>query len=292
MKSGYLYVLVHPSDPNLYKVGQTTRHPQQRLVEHNSDFAKLAGRIVKETGQKWEIKTFIAVPDTNWAEAVFWSVTGLADIPYRGGVEVERMDWKTVEAGLKAAEKAGVRPPPKVPDHVYANTAWIKKRLEGRGITLIGYVKSKRSGRNNFQCSRGHEWRTRPNDVAEGQGCPQCGMGERTPEQVRQATPSGVLCLLLHPDKPGLVKIGLTCETLEHSWAETVWGDWIVHRYRSVEEPALAETLIWELLGHPLPDDREIRIDLHMAEQAFREIHYRLEGEIALAEKAKETLIG
>jgi hypothetical protein len=33
MKSGYLYVLVHPSDPDLYKVGQTTRLPQERLVE-------------------------------------------------------------------------------------------------------------------------------------------------------------------------------------------------------------------------------------------------------------------
>jgi hypothetical protein len=37
MESGYLYVLVHPSDPDLYKVGQTTRHPQERLVEHNCD---------------------------------------------------------------------------------------------------------------------------------------------------------------------------------------------------------------------------------------------------------------
>ena len=76
MKSGYLYVLVHPSDPDLYKVGQTTRHPQERLVEHNSDYSKHAGRIVKETGQKWELKTYIAVPDPNWAETVFWGATG------------------------------------------------------------------------------------------------------------------------------------------------------------------------------------------------------------------------
>ena len=289
MKSGYLYVLVHPSDPNLYKVGQTTRHPEERLVEHNSNYAKLAGRIVKETGQKWELKTYFAVPDTNWAEIVFWGATGLADIPYRGGVEVERMDWKIVEAGLKAAKEAGVRPPPTVPDYVYANTSWVKKRLEGRGIILIGSVKSKRSGKNNFQCSNGHEWRATPGHVAEGKGCPQCGMGERTREQIKQATDSGVLCLLLHPDKPGLVKVGLTYGTLEQSWAENVWGDWQVHRYRSVEEPALAESLIWELLGYPLPHDREpISIDLHIAEQAFREIHYRLDSEIALAEKAKE----
>jgi hypothetical protein len=89
MKSGYLYVLVHPSDPDLYKVGQTTRLPQERLVEHNSDYSKHAGRIVKETGQKWELKTYIAVPDPNWAETVFWEATGLAEIPFRGGIEVQ-----------------------------------------------------------------------------------------------------------------------------------------------------------------------------------------------------------
>src|SRR5262249_59365699 len=100
MKSGYLYVLAHPSDPDLYKVGQTTRHPQERLVEHNSDYSKHAGRIVKETGQKWELKTYIAVPDPNWAETVFWGATGWADIPYRGGIEVERREWKRVQAGV------------------------------------------------------------------------------------------------------------------------------------------------------------------------------------------------
>ena len=157
MKSGYLYVLVHPSDPDLYKVGQTTRLPQERLVEHNSDYSKHAGRIVKETGQKWELKTYIAVPDPIWAEAVFWDATGLADIPFRGGIEVARIERKLVQAALKAAKKAGVRPPPKpLPDYVYANTAWMKKRLEGRGIILIGRVNSKTSGRNNFQCSNGH----------------------------------------------------------------------------------------------------------------------------------------
>jgi hypothetical protein len=40
--------------------------------------------------------------------------------------------------------------------------------------------------------------------------------------------------------------------------------------------------LIWELLGYPLPNDREpISIDLHIAEQAFRGLHYRLRSEIA-----------
>ena len=122
MKSGYLYVLVHPSEPDLYKVGQTTRHPEKRLIEHNSNYAEYAGRIVKETGQKWELKTYIAVPDPNWAETVFWGATGLAEMPFRGGIEVQRMEWKLVQAGLKAAKKAGVRPPPKpLPENVWGS---------------------------------------------------------------------------------------------------------------------------------------------------------------------------
>jgi hypothetical protein len=287
MKSGYLYVLVHPSDPDLYKVGQTTRLPQRRLVEHNSDYSKHAGRIVKETGQKWELKTYIAVPDTNWAETVFWGATSWANIPSLGGIEVQRMEWKEVQAGLEAVKKAGVRPPEPMPDWVYAYTASMRKRLEGRGITLIGHVKSMVSGRNNFQCSNGHEWRTIPNNVAEGEGCPQCGMGQRTPEEIRQAAKSGALYLLIHPDKPGFVKIGLTYRS--QCYSEDIWDGWQAHRSQNVEEPALAESLIWELLGHPLPNDREpILIDLHIAEQAFRHLHYRLRTEIALAEKAKE----
>ncbi|RDV04504.1 GIY-YIG nuclease family protein [Undibacter mobilis] len=286
MKAGYIYVLVHPSDPNLYKIGQTVRAPQERLAEHNGDYAKHAGQIVKETGQKWVLKTFIPVPDTDFAEAVFWRATGFTEIPGRGGVEIERMEWKLVEACLKAAEEAGVKPPPKpLPDYVYANNAWMKKRLEGRGIALLGNVKSKASGRNDFQCSNGHVWRTIPNNVAEGEGCPQCGIGKRSPDEIRKAANSGVLCLLIHPDKPGLVKIGLTYKTLQQSQAENDWGDWIVHRYRSVEEPTLAESLVWQMLSHPMPNEREaVKIDLHAVEQAFRELHYRLVREIALAE--------
>lgn len=290
MKSGYLYVLVHPSDPNLYKVGQTTRHPEKRLVEHNSDFAKHAGRIVKETGQKWAIKTYIPVPDTNWAESTFWSATGLADLPYREGIEVERMEWSLVETGLNAAKKAGRCPPSKLPDYVYANTAWVKKRLEGRGITLLGHVKSKTSGRNNFRCDNGHEWRTIPKLLARGRGCPVCGMGEQSLEEIREAEKSGVLLLLVHPDRPGLIKIALRHQTLAECSDEDTREGWEIHRYRSVDEPALAESIIWKLVGHPLPLDRgPIRVDLEHAEQAFRKLHDREVEEIALVERTKET---
>ena len=216
MKHGYLYVLVHPSDPNLYKIGQTTRHPEKRLVEHNSNYEEYTGQIVKKTGQEWEIKTYITVPDPNWAETVFWGATPLADIPFRQGIEVEKMEWEWVQAGLEAAKKAGITPSSKpLPNWVYAYTAWMNKRLEGRGITLMGQVRSMISGTATFRCSNGHEWRTRCVKVAEGDGCPQCGIGVREPEEIWHAAKLGYLCLLTHPDKPGCIKIGLTYRTLQ-----------------------------------------------------------------------------
>ena len=291
MKSGYIYVLVHPSDPDLYKIGITTRKPEHRLNEHNSNHEEYTGQIVKETGQKWELKEFHAVSDPYWAESVFWGTTPFADIPYRYGVEVERMDWDQVQKGLNAAKKAGVRPGPgQVPDHVYAYTASIRKRLEGRGISLLGYVRSITSGKANFRCSNGHEWRTKPNLVGEGQGCPKCGIGERDPEEIRKRIKAGVIYLLTHPDKPGFVNIGLGYGAPEEIFGERPWGGWEAHRYRNVEEVTLAESLIWELLGKPLPHEREpIKINLGEAEDAFRKLVYTMREEIALAEKAKES---
>ncbi len=190
---------------------------------------------------------------------------------------------------MDAAKKAGVRPQPKLDDHVYAYTAWMNKRLKGRDITLLGHVRSK-FGKSNFQCSNGHEWRTVPNNVAEGEGCPQCGIGEKDPEEIRQAIKVGILCLLIHPDKPGVIKIGLTYSTREQSCEENAWDDWQIHRYRNVEEPILAESIIWDLLGYPLPHDREpINLDLGKAEQAFRDLIYQMRSVIALAEMAKEN---
>jgi T5orf172 domain-containing protein len=84
MKSGYLYVLVHPSDPDLYKIGVTILHPEERLAQHNRHYEEHAGQIVKETGQKWDLKTYITVSDPYWAEGAFWAATPFADIPYRG----------------------------------------------------------------------------------------------------------------------------------------------------------------------------------------------------------------
>lgn len=88
---------MHPSAPDLYKIGVTIRQPEKRLAHHNSQFEKAVGRIVKETGQKWELKTVIAVPDIYWAESAFWGETPFPLFYPYDGVEVERMDWPMVQ---------------------------------------------------------------------------------------------------------------------------------------------------------------------------------------------------
>lgn len=102
---------MHPSDPDLYKIGVTVLQPEKRLAQHNNQHDKYAGQVVKETGQKWELKTYIAVPDPYWAERAFWGATPFPDLPFRRGVEIEKMDWPLVQKGLDAAKKAGIRPP-------------------------------------------------------------------------------------------------------------------------------------------------------------------------------------
>ena len=290
MKPGYIYVLTHPSDPDLYKIGITTRTPRERLAQHNSDYSQLAGRIVKETGQIWELKEYHPVPDPYYSESVFWSTTRFVDMPYRRGVEIETMSWEEVEGALDAAKNAGLRPPPpKQPDHVYAYTAQIRKRLEGRGIALVGYVRSIGSGKSVFRCINGHQWRTTPRLVGEGEGCPECGIGERDPEEIMEMIKAGVVCLLTHPDKPGYVNIGVGYGTLEEVCRERHWDDWEVHRYRNVEETDLAEKIIWDLLSEPLPHDREpIQKRLDIAEGAFRKLIYVMREEIANEERRRE----
>lgn len=280
MKSGYIYVLVHPSEPDLYKIGVTTRTLEQRLTQHNTAYNEYTDKIVKETGQKWRIKEFHKVPDVYYAETVFWGATPFANIPYLNGIEVQKMSWEEVQKGLEAALKAGIRPNPteQLPDYVYAYTARMKKRLEGRGITLIGYVKSMVSGKANFRCDNGHEWRTRCMPVAQGEGCPECGIGERTKVEIERAIKAADLCLMTHPDKPELVRIELDYEDKQ-------WGDWVVHRHRYVEEATLAESLIWQLLGHTQTEDHVLKIELSIAEQAIRDLDSLVKSEIALVEK-------
>ena len=83
MKSaGYLYVLTHPSNPNLYKIGVTIREVNKRLAEHNRKSEEYTSQIFIKTGLKWEIKTYISVADVYWAELAFWGATPLSSIPF------------------------------------------------------------------------------------------------------------------------------------------------------------------------------------------------------------------
>jgi hypothetical protein len=92
VKSGFLYVLTHPSDPYLIKVGMTTRNPEVRLKEHNSQFDKAAGKVVKATGQEWVIKEIFAVEDTYNAESAFFHRSPLTESPYA----LRKQDWGQV----------------------------------------------------------------------------------------------------------------------------------------------------------------------------------------------------
>ncbi len=294
MKSGYICVFTHPSNPNLYKIGSTTVKPEKLLARLNSNNKGYAGQIVKDTNQKWELKEYHAVADPNWAKSVFWGNTQFADIPFRGSSDIEQMDWNEVQTALEAAKKAGVRPgPPPLEDYVYAYTASIRNRLKGRGITLIGHVRSMVSGKSDFQCDNGHKWRTTPILVGEGQGCPECGMGEQDPKEILAKIQAGAICLLTHPDKEGFVNIKVEYASPEDDYEGNRGMNsdgWVVHRFRNVEEVSLAESIAWKLLGKPLPHNRTpIKMNLSEAEDAFRSLIYKVREEIALREKAKEV---
>ncbi len=172
MKSGYLYVLVHPSDPDLYKIGVTILHPEKRLAQHNRQYEEYAGQIVKETGQKWELRIYIAVPDPYWAERAFWGATHFPEIPYRGGIEVEKMEWQLVQKGLDAAKKAGVRPGP-LRKKSLRDREWMIGQLEETGITMIGRYRGLVTG-VEFQCEKGHVFKESPGLVANRKSCPCC----------------------------------------------------------------------------------------------------------------------
>jgi hypothetical protein len=173
MNSGYLYVLAHPSDPDLYKIGVTVLHPEKRLDQDNRNFEEYAGKIVKETGQNWELKTYIAVPDPYWAEKAFWGATPFPNIPGLRGIEVLRMEWQLVQKGLNAAQIAGVRSPPLPPTSPVRNREWMLTQLEGTGITMIG-----RYGglirHTEFQCAKGHVFKESAGHLSYRKSCPCC----------------------------------------------------------------------------------------------------------------------
>jgi len=175
MKSGYLYVLTHPSNPSLIKVGRTTRKPEERLAQHNRDHTRLAGQIVKDTGQEWELKEAISVPDPVFAEAVFWDTTGLHRFEHK---EVTHMEWGLVQMCLNKAKKAGIKPRPKVSATRVRNREWMLEQLEGTGITMIGHYRGLITG-IEFECDRGHAFKEMAGRVAYRLTCPICDTEEK-----------------------------------------------------------------------------------------------------------------
>lgn len=173
MKRGFLYVLVHPSAPDLYKIGVTVLQPEKRLAQHNRQHEKAAGRVVKETGKEWQLMPFIAVHDIYHAERAFWGATWIADVPGRGGVEVVNLDWTSVQAGLAAAEKAGVRPLLTPRTKPVRNQDWMLKELEGTGIAMTGrYGGLVRY--TEFRCEKGHVFKESAGLLANFKSCPCC----------------------------------------------------------------------------------------------------------------------
>jgi hypothetical protein len=169
MKPGYLYMLTHPSNPELFKVGVTILDPKKRLAQHNTQFDKYAGKVVKETGQKWELKNIIEVPDVYWAERKFWGATHWPEIPGTRGVEVLPMKWELVQRAFEAAAKAGVRPP-ELP-RIVRNSDWLREQLAGTGIMLTRPYRGLIT-QVEFRCAAGHVFIESPGLLAHKKSCP------------------------------------------------------------------------------------------------------------------------
>jgi hypothetical protein len=183
VKPGFIYVLIHPSDPNLIKVGMTTRNPEVRLKEHNTHFDKAAGKVVEATGQDWVIKEFFPVEDVYNAETAFYYRYPLTDIPVgRGRSEVLKLSgdvitWDWVQEGLELAKSIGVRrdtsQPPIPKPKPKKGAKWIESQLKdsglrpfkgfGNGITKV-----------EFECSEGHIFKLDGLTLVRFPFCPIC----------------------------------------------------------------------------------------------------------------------
>ncbi len=111
-RDGFLYILRHPDrtftnfglrdEEHLFKIGVTTRTLKVRLKQHNTDFTKVAGMVVQETGRLWEVQEVYSVQDVYLAERIFWSNSPFADMPFLGGVEVMPMKPEDVQKSIDA----------------------------------------------------------------------------------------------------------------------------------------------------------------------------------------------
>ena len=167
-QSGYLYVLSHPSDKDLFKIGITRRDPKIRLQEHNTQLDKAAGKVVAETGQHWILKEAVKVADVYLAENVFWQRTPVADIPHLRETELVKIagtggfDYQWILDGLEEAKKAKARsdtsiaPIPKTTPNRGAE--WIASQLVGSGIRPMKTV-GNGTTKVWFVCSKDHQFK-------------------------------------------------------------------------------------------------------------------------------------
>jgi hypothetical protein len=186
VKPGFIYVLIHPSDPNLIKVGMTTRNPKVRLKEHNTQFDKAAGRIVRDTGQDWVIKEFFAVKDVYNAESVFYNRRPLNFPKFgigRGGrteiiklIDSGDITWDWVQEGLELAKSIGVRrdvlQPPNLKPKPKKGSEWIKNQLKDSGLKpLKGFGGIQKV---EWMCSEGHIFKLDGRTLVRFPFCPIC----------------------------------------------------------------------------------------------------------------------
>jgi predicted GIY-YIG superfamily endonuclease len=170
-KPGLIYVLTHSSMREVFKVGVTAQKVEKRLAQHNSNYSQVVGQVVKETGIKWEIKEYHPVSDIYTAEAVFWAATGIADIPYRNGVELFPMDEKTLRIGIEAAKNSGVAS--RIKKKAKYDRDWMAGELEGSGISHVGQ-RFNHVQYTEFKCEHGHVFKAIPRILANNKWCPVC----------------------------------------------------------------------------------------------------------------------
>lgn len=182
IKSGFIYVLTHPSDPSLVKVGVTSRNPQERLKEHNTQFDKAVGKIVANTGQLWVLKESYPVDDIYNAESAFWKRYPYVDIPFQGKEELLQLDnnrftWKWIEDGLEAARLIGVREnveqPPMPKAKPKRGGEWYEEQLRGSGIyPEKGYGNG--VTKVWFKCKKDHLFKLDARSLCRSLCCPVC----------------------------------------------------------------------------------------------------------------------
>jgi hypothetical protein len=185
LEKGFLYLLSHPSDLNLFKIGMTTREPIERLKEHNSRFDQATGKVVKETGKLWNLEKFIEVEDVYSAEYVFWHrppYPRSTEIPRTRSnelIDVSALGIKWVKDGFEAVSKSAERFPKRPKPIPKRGSAWVESQLKGTGIQPL---KTCGNGTTRvwFSCEKGHLFKIGGYILVGGYGlsrvvsCPAC----------------------------------------------------------------------------------------------------------------------